>query len=81
MSNTSICAHTAHSNGIPHRRQYVELVEPFGCSEEGESVEAINRHTSNPTSDDDTKWYAADERRTGVVTVIFHRPDFPAART
>jgi len=81
MSNMSICAHTEHSNGIPHRRQYVELVEPFGCSEEGESVEAINRHASKPTSDDDTKWYAADERSNVVVTVIFHRPVFPAPHT
>ena len=81
MSKSNICAHTAHSKGIPHRRQYVELVEPLGCSEERESVEAINRHASKPTSDDDTKWYATDERSNVVATVIFHRPDFPAART
>lgn len=81
MSKTNICAHTEHSSGIPHRRQYVELVEPFGCSEERESVEDVNRHASKPTSDEDTKWYATDERRNVVVTVILHRPVFPAART
>mgnify|MGYP000087704267 CR=1 FL=1 len=69
MSKTNICAQTAQSNGIPHRRQYVELVEPLWCSEERESVEAINRHTSKPTSDEDTKWYAAGN---ATVDIIFH---------
>jgi len=69
MSNTNICAQTAQSNGIPHRRQYVEFVEPLWCSEERESVEAINRHTSKPTSDEDTKWYAAGN---ATVDIIFH---------
>ena len=68
MSNTNICAQTAQSNGIPHRRQYVEFVEPFWCSEERESVEPINRHASKPTSDEDTKWYAANQ----AMEIIFH---------
>ena len=68
MSKTNICAQTAQNNGIPHRRQYVELVEPLGCPEECESVERINRHASKPTSDEDTKWYAANQ----AMEVIFH---------
>ncbi len=68
MSKMSICAQTAHSSGIPHRRQYVELVEPLGSSEERESVERINRHTSKPTTDEDTKWYAASQ----AMDVILH---------
>ena len=69
MSKTNICAHTAHSKGIPHRRQYVEFVEPLRSSEEGESVESINRHASKPTSEEDTKWYATGN---ATVDIIFH---------
>ena len=69
MSKTKICAQTAQSNGIPHRRQYVELVEPLRCSEERESVESINCHASKPTSDEDTKWYAVAQK---IGDIIFH---------
>lgn len=76
MSNTNICAQTAQSNGIPHRRQYVELVEPLGCSEERESVEEVNRHASKPTSEEDTKWYAAGNATEDIIFHLSPNTDF-----
>ncbi|WP_159077022.1 hypothetical protein [Halococcoides cellulosivorans] len=54
--STTICVHTAHSNGRRNRDQEIELMEPAGpVDDECERVEPVDRHTSQPTQPEDSK--------------------------
>lgn len=57
MISAAICVHTENTNGKRNCDQNVELVEPSGpAREDGDEVEDVHSHTSNPTSPEDQKW-------------------------